>query len=85
MDGDIFSHQICCRCLITANSVVSQPSPSVLSKINNLAALLQLDIHGLAAPHTGEMHEEAPSSAANRLISEVVRSRRRPLLGPSPG
>ena len=25
------------------------------------------------------------SSAANRLISEVVQSRRRPLLGPSPG
>ena len=27
---------------------------------------------------------EAPS-AANRLIGEVVQSRRRPLLGPSPG
>ena len=25
------------------------------------------------------------SSAANRLIGEVVQSRRRPLLGPSPG
>ena len=25
------------------------------------------------------------TSAANRLISEVVQSRRRPLLGPSPG
>ena len=26
-----------------------------------------------------------PASAANRLIGEVVQSRRRPLLGPSPG
>ena len=26
-----------------------------------------------------------PYSAANRLIGEVVQSRRRPLLGPSPG
>ena len=25
------------------------------------------------------------SSAANRLIGEIVQSRRRPLLGPSPG
>ena len=38
------------------------------------------------------MHEEAlrvnrwiVNSAANRLIGEVVQSRRRPLLGPSPG
>ena len=67
MDGDIFSHQICCRCLITANSVVSQPSPSVLSKINNLAALLQLDIHGLAAPHTGEMQEADPSRGCQEV------------------
>ena len=27
----------------------------------------------------------AETSAANRLIGEVVQSRRRPLLGPSPG
>ena len=27
----------------------------------------------------------APACAANRLIGEVVQSRRRPLLGPSPG
>ena len=31
----------------------------------------------------GEVKEE--TSAANRLIGEVVQSRRRPLLGPSPG
>ena len=28
---------------------------------------------------------QVTNSAANRLISEVVQSRRRPLLGPSPG
>ena len=28
---------------------------------------------------------EIKASAANRLIGEVVQSRRRPLLGPSPG
>ena len=28
---------------------------------------------------------QLPGSAANRLIGEVVQSRRRPLLGPSPG
>ena len=32
------------------------------------------------------LEEEGPrTSAANRLIGEVVQSRRRPLLGPSPG
>ena len=38
MDGDIFSHQICSRFLIPANSVVSPHRHSVLSKINNLSA-----------------------------------------------
>ena len=32
-----------------------------------------------------ESHTLVDTSAANRLISEVVQSRRRPLLGPSPG
>ena len=30
-------------------------------------------------------HGTLVSSAANRLLGEVVQSRRRPLLGPSPG
>ena len=33
----------------------------------------------------GEAAGKKESSAANRLIGEVVQSRRRPLLGPSPG
>ena len=37
--------------------------------------------HGQVAPHL----PQAQASAANRLIGEVVQSRRRPLLGPSPG
>ena len=33
-----------------------------------------------------DLHDEdIEDSAANRLIGEVVQSRRRPLLGPSPG
>ena len=32
-----------------------------------------------------ESHDQVNTSAANRLIGEVVQSRRRPLLGPSPG
>ena len=32
-----------------------------------------------------QVREDVVSSAANRLIGEVVQSRRRPLLGPSPG
>ena len=41
-----------------------------------------------AAAHNTPQHFTPAShitSAANRLISEVVQSRRRPLLGPSPG
>ena len=37
------------------------------------------------APHLSELTELVRSSAANLLIGEVVQSRRRPLLGPSPG
>ena len=33
----------------------------------------------------GEVRRNNQGSAANRLIGEVVQSRRRPLLGPSPG
>ena len=33
----------------------------------------------------GQVRGDVVSSAANRLIAEVVQSRRRPLLGPSPG
>ena len=32
-----------------------------------------------------QTHISVDTSAANRLIGEVVQSRRRPLLGPSPG
>ena len=32
-----------------------------------------------------ELQTKVHTSAANRLIGEVVQSRRRPLLGPSPG
>ena len=37
----------------------------------------------LASQH--HLHKHILNSAANRLIGEVVQSRRRPLLGPSPG
>ena len=33
----------------------------------------------------GDSEDSVQGSAANRLIGEVVQSRRRPLLGPSPG
>ena len=36
-------------------------------------------------PCTVQTGRQDSSSAANRLIGEVVQSRRRPLLGPSPG
>ena len=36
-------------------------------------------------PLTGGQHSPVTSSAAKRLIGEVVQSQRRPLLGPSPG
>ena len=39
--------------------------------------------YGPAVPQADE--EDVPVSAANLLIGEVVQSRRRPLLGPSPG
>ena len=35
--------------------------------------------------HIHPAEAEVITSAANRLISEVVQSQRRPLLGPSPG
>ena len=38
-----------------------------------------------ASVSTVKVGGEVETSAANRLISEVVQSRRRPLLGPSPG
>ena len=38
---------------------------------------------GDSCPHT--QHRWVSASAANRSIGEVVQSRRRPLLGPSPG
>ena len=40
---------------------------------------------GLRDPGGGAEGGEDLRSAANRLIGEVVQSRRRPLLGPSPG
>ena len=45
--------------------------------------------HGQHAHHLRPQQQGRPGqvliSAANRLIGEVVQSRRRPLLGPSPG
>ena len=37
------------------------------------------------APTLVEWQDDIETSASNRLIGEVVQSRRRPLLGPSPG
>ena len=39
----------------------------------------------LAGLQPGDQITRISGSAANRLIDEVVQSRRRPLLGPSPG
>ena len=41
--------------------------------------------HGGDAPAPHNSRVSVIFSAANRLIGEVVQSRRRPLLGPSPG
>ena len=42
-----------------------------------------LEVETAAAPDPDD--NKYRNSAANRLIGEVVQSRRRPLLGPSPG
>ena len=47
------------------------------------ACLKHVDRYRAGRPVSGQ--ERLPGSAANRLIGEVVQSRRRPLLGPSPG
>ena len=65
MDGDTFSHQICCRFLITANSVVSRPSPGVLSKINNLSACSNFIFMALLILTLGK--------CTRQLLAEVVR------------
>ena len=41
--------------------------------------------HQGAGPGGDQAYYHVTTSAANRLIGEVVQSRRRPLLGPSPG
>ena len=65
MDGDTFSHQICCRFLITANSVVSPHRPSVLSKINNLSACSNFIFMALLILTLGK--------CTRQLLAEVVR------------
>ena len=74
------------------NYITYTMNPNILCSGNHAQALAyhggQLDI-----PVTVVMPIVAPimkvtsisTSAANRLIGEVVQSRRRPLLGPSPG
>ena len=41
--------------------------------------------HCFSHTTTIEPHSAVSTSAVNRIIAEVVQSRRRPLLGPSPG
>ena len=43
------------------------------------------DVSMTASPDLSVVRRRRQASAANRLIGEVVQSRRRPLLGPSPG
>ena len=44
-----------------------------------------LSVAGRGGSDNQTTHTMSFNSAANRLIGEVVQSRRRPLLGPSPG
>ena len=64
-----------------------QPSPPPLR--GELRAAGKLAPHAVSPSVGGEGEgggsNHITASAANRLIGEVVQSRRRPLLGPSPG
>ena len=58
--------------------------------MTEVAVQLESGCHGLNSKDeetetAGTGGECTVTSAANRLIGEVVQSRRRPLLGPSPG
>ena len=56
--------------------------------LHQVVCVAEADLHPRPEHGLGEPLEAAVLllvSAANRLISEVVQSRRRPLLGPSPG
>ena len=48
-------------------------------------AVVELESRGDVARALAHTRQRIRDSAANRLIGEVVQSRRRPLLGPSPG
>ena len=67
-------------------SSVHQPNVVAKDREQILTKKGQATRKGSACLGTGQRkHEEAVTSAANRLIGEVVQSQRRPLLGPSPG
>ena len=66
------------RCMLSCSVCISRDDRAHLHSV----------ISHLSAAFTGIHSSRAASltnSAANRLIGEVVQSRRRPLLGPSPG
>ena len=44
-----------------------------------------IEVYEVSEGSEAEVEVRITASAANRLIGEVVQSRRRPLLGPSPG
>ena len=50
-----------------------------------LISAMEVQMYKLDAFARMRMQEPIGTSAANRLVGEVVQSRRRPLLGPSPG
>ena len=59
------------------------PDPGRKDPVNIHSAAIKLDSRVLTIAASANKWNR--NSAANRLIGEVVQSRRRPLLGPSPG
>ena len=66
------------RLVLVLDSAELEPEPRVL-RLGLLPQLQQVIVDHRQLP------QQIISSAANRLFGEVVQSRRRPLLGPSPG
>ena len=66
-------------------SLLLSPATPVSRHIPASPVLFSPSAARVAVPRTPSSARTTRTSAANRLISEVVQSRRRPLLGPSPG
>ena len=66
-------------------SLLLSPATPVSRHIPASPVLFSPSAARVAVPLTPSSARTTRTSAANRLISEVVQSRRRPLLGPSPG